>query len=105
MNERSLANPQINGLPTTYHGENWRDTKKSNDDEGGVHSNCTVISHAAYLMTRPSVDETKYESLSTYDLAQLFYKALYGISKSDTNFSEFEMCLPIPLTPCAKLEC
>ena len=93
MNERSLANPQINGLPTTYHGENWRDTKKSNDDEGGVHSNCTVISHAAYLMTQPSVDETKYESLSTYDLAQLFYKALYGISKSDTNFSEFRNVL------------
>lgn len=93
MNERSLANPQINGLPTTYHGENWRDTKKSNDDEGGVHSNCTVISHAAYLMTQPSVDETKYEPLSTYELAQLFYKALYGISKSDTNFSEFRSVL------------
>lgn len=93
MNERSLADPQINGLPTTYHGENWRDTKKSNDDEGGVHSNCTVISHAAYLMTQPSVDETKYEPLSTYELAQLFYKALYGISKSDTNFSEFRSVL------------
>lgn len=93
MNERNLATPQTNGLPVTYCGENWHDTENSKDDHGGVHANSTVISHAAYLMTQPSVDETKYESLSTYDLAQLFYKALYGISKSDTNFSEFRNVL------------
>ena len=44
-------------------------------------------------MTQPSVDETKYEPLSTYDLAQLFYKSLYGISKSDISFSEFRNVL------------
>ena len=99
---RDLANPsnriQLDGktYPIVYHDENWRETENEKVqyfDDGGVHSNCTVISHAAYLMTQPSVDETKYESLSTYELAQLFYKALYGISKSDTNFSEFRNVL------------
>lgn len=93
MNERNLATPQTNGLPVTYCGENWHNTENSENDHGGVHTNSAVISHAAYLMTQPSVDETKYELLSTYELAQLFYKALYGISKSDTNFSEFRSVL------------
>ena len=102
--ERNLADPssvlQGDGLPypTKYKDENWRksqnyDPEAQFSDHGGVHSNCTVISHAAYLMTQPSVDETKYEPLSTYDLAQLFYKSLYGISKSDISFSEFRNVL------------
>lgn len=102
--ERNMIEPassiQGDGLPypVTYHDKNWRETDNYDkedwrSDMGGVHSNCMVISHAAYLMAQPSVDETKYESLSTYDLAQLFYKALYGISKSDTNFSEFRNVL------------
>ena len=102
--ERNLVDPssvlQGAGLPypTSYNDANWRKSKNYDSDapfsdHGGVHSNCTVISHAAYLMTQPSVDETKYEPLSTYELAQLFYKALYGISKSDTNFSEFRSVL------------
>lgn len=102
--ERNLVDPssvlQGDGLPypTSYNDANWRKSKNYDSDapfsdHGGVHSNCTVISRAAYLMTQPSVDETKYEPLSTYELAQLFYKALYGISKSDTNFSEFRSVL------------
>lgn len=102
--ERNLADPssvrQGDGLPypTSYNDANWRKSKNYDpdapfSDHGGVHSNCTVISHAAYLMAQPSVDKTKYEPLSTYELAQLFYKALYGISKSDTNFSEFRSVL------------
>lgn len=102
--ERNLVDPssvrQGDGLPypTSYNDANWRKSKNYDpdapfSDHGGVHSNCTVISHAAYLMAQPSVDKTKYEPLSTYELAQLFYKALYGISKSDTNFSEFRSVL------------
>lgn len=102
--ERNLVDPssvrQGDGLPypTSYNDANWRKSKNYDpdapfSDHGGVHSNCTVISHAAYLMVQPSVDKTKYEPLSTYELAQLFYKALYGISKSDTNFSEFRSVL------------
>ncbi len=102
--ERNLVDPssvlQGDGLPypTSYNDANWRKSKNYDpdapfSDHGGVHSNCTVISHAAYLMEQPSVDKTKYEPLSTYELAQLFYKALYGISKSDTNFSEFRSVL------------
>ena len=102
--ERNLVDPssvrQGDGLPypMSYNDANWRKSKNYDpdapfSDHGGVHSNCTVISHAAYLMAQPSVDKTKYEPLSTYELAQLFYKALYGISKSDTNFSEFRSVL------------
>ena len=102
--DRNMIEPassiQSDGLPypVTYHDKNWREADNYDEnnwrtDKGGVHSNCMVISHATYLMAQPSVDETKYEPLSTYELAQLFYKALYGISKSDTNFSEFRSVL------------
>ena len=102
--ERNLVDPssvlQGDGLPypTSYNDANWRksenyDSDAPFSDHGGVHSNCTVISHAAYLMAQPSVDKTKYEPLSTYDLAQLFYKSLYGISKSNISFSEFRSVL------------
>lgn len=79
--------------PSKYQGKNWMDPAKLSNDHGGVHTNCTVISHAAWLMTQPSADSGKYESLSTYDLAQLFYKALYGITNADITFSEFRSVL------------
>lgn len=79
--------------PTKYQGENWKNPEKLSDDHGGVHTNCMVISHAAWMMTQPSVNTEKYETLSTYDLAQLFYKALYGIANADITFREFRSVL------------
>lgn len=77
--------------PYVYQGKNWADTSLPDEDNdyGGIHTNCTVLSHAAWLMTQPPESKEKYESLTTYDLARLFYKALYGISKADINFKEF----------------
>lgn len=114
--ERNLADPssvlQGDGLPypTKYKDENWRksqnyDPEAQFSDHGGVHSNCTVISHAAYLMTQPSVDETKYEPLSTYDLAQLFTNHYMGFQSLISASVNSVMCLSILLTLCARQEC
>ncbi len=88
---RSLIDPPSgkDSLPKIYHdGERWVDTVDTSEanDRGGVHSNCTVVSHAAYLMA--SGKNTAFSPLSTDEIAELFYSTLY-ILPQDCSFSEF----------------
>ncbi len=77
--------------PTNYKGENWVSTDDTGEanDYGGVHTNNTVISHAAYLMSRGITgDNPNFEALTTEDLAHLFYETLFKLP-SDCTFSQF----------------
>lgn len=49
---RNIADPSVRNNPDFYMGDNWGDTSNPNfdNDNGYVHRNSTVISHAAYLM-------------------------------------------------------
>ena len=92
--DRDLKSPsQSEGgeYPDTYHGSGWKDT---NDewDNGGVHDNSTVISHAAYLMWTGIGGHVAYEALSTKQIAELFYQTLYSLP-ADCTFSEFRTLL------------
>ena len=85
--------------PDYYHGEAWADTtpqynaeNETTNDHGGVHTNCTVISHAAYLMNAGIDGSAAFESLSTEELAHLFYETLYSLP-SDCTFSQFRTLL------------
>ena len=89
---RDLANPNNKKDPATYEGRFWADTSADANDNGGVHTNNTVISHAAYLMARGIDGGSYYEPLSTHQLAQLFYRTLF-ILPSDCDFSEFRSLL------------
>lgn len=60
--------------PTLYQGEGWGDPTCT-FDHGYVHSNTTVISHAAYLMSQ-SIDNTT--------LAELWYRSLYMLPMDAT---------------------
>ncbi len=71
------AGPQ----PSKYKGTHWADTNNSYDD-GGVHINSTVISHAAYLMSKSSGG-----ALSNEELAKLWYRAML-MMPSDCDFAE-----------------
>lgn len=64
---RDLANPHATGMPATL-GE-W---VTSEDDNGGVHANSTIVSHAGYVMatngklSRATVEEIWFRALVYY---------------------------------------
>jgi len=46
---RDLSNPNANTLPDTYHGTNWY---TGTNDNGGVHTNSTVLGYWFYLLSQ-----------------------------------------------------
>lgn len=67
---RNLSNPEAYKYPSKYKGNNWHETYypeyNDDNDRGGVHSNCNVVSHTAYLMWKNGItDKSK--------LAKLFF--------------------------------
>lgn len=73
--------------PDTYMGDGWLDTSSSLDD-GGEHHNSTVLSHAAYEMTRINRKGTL-----TYDqLGELWYRTMLTLP-SDSKFSDVRACI------------
>ncbi len=82
---RSHKKPAVYKDPSIYKGEYWVDTSASSD-HGGVHTNSTVLSHAAYLMAN-GIDGGKTK-ISTELLTKIFYKTFYYLQK-DTTFKQF----------------
>ena len=62
-------------LPRTYKGEHW-----DQDNEG--HHNSTVITAAAYKMIQMPDDTKKYERLSSYQLANLFFYTMKAMDEA-----------------------
>lgn len=83
---RDISSPAKTGYPDIYHGDNWADTTNLNKDHGGIHTNCTVISHAAYLMWY-GIDGDASKKIDTDALAKLWYRAMLTMP-SDCNFAE-----------------
>lgn len=89
---RNMIDPTQNNNPATYQGTHWQDTNNTSRDNGGVHTNNTVISHAAYLMWAGIDGSSNYEGLGTLQLSNLFYSTLPYVP-SDCNFYQFKMLL------------
>ncbi|MBE6824021.1 MAG: hypothetical protein E7513_01610 [Ruminococcaceae bacterium] len=83
--KRSHKKPGDGDAPSSYKGEYWADTS-SLSDRGGVHTNSTVLSHAAYLMAN-GIDGGKTK-ISTELLTKIFYKTFYYLQK-DATFKQF----------------
>lgn len=90
-NDRNIASPNLTLNPSSYKGLYWQSSYLSSDiakemfwDHGGVHQNNTVISHAAYLMTKEADGCT---ALTNSELADLWYKTLF-LLPSNCDFSE-----------------
>ncbi len=89
---RNFANPKAHNYPSKFsehtaycyknghHGCNCGDTKDHNCDNGGVHSNSSIINHAAY-----KIDQNWPTSSHTDELATLFYKSIWYLSPN-SNF-------------------
>lgn len=102
LSDRNLSDPSsmqytMDGVdypyPDTYCGEGW----VSNDfDDGGCHTNSTVLSHAAYLMFC-GIDGTENKKLSLDELASLWYRAML-MMPSDCSFSECRKLVELAAT-------
>lgn len=92
LGNRNMTSPGRSNpaLPDRYLKDHWADTNNPSDtnDHGGVHTNCTVISHAAYLMSTGIGGNPAFESLSTKEIADLFYSTLFVIT-TDCTFEQF----------------
>lgn len=86
---RNLKDPGSTNCPWVYQGKYWEPTvdKGSKNDNGGVHKNSTVISHAAYLMWNGGIDADENKKISNDDLAKIWYRAML-MMPSDCNFLE-----------------
>lgn len=73
---RNMINPLANNYPNKYLGDKWANTAGS--DHGGVHTNCTVISHAAYLMNTTGISDVN-------ELGELWYRSLFYL-QSNASF-------------------
>lgn len=93
-NGRNLVNPLESNDPNFYKGANWVDTSDTDNDHGGVHTNQTVISHAAYLMSTGLDIDNSVEHLTNLQLAKLFHTTSY-VLPSTCTFEEFSKSLYI----------
>lgn len=66
---RDLVDPKKNNNPASYLGDKYRSTNNPNEDNdyGYLHTNSTVISHAAYLMAKGGIPIN--------DLAKIWYNS------------------------------
>lgn len=74
---RNIADPLSRGTPMKYGGDYWKSytmNPSNANDNGGVHINSTVLSHAAYLMSKSGIDNTTLEKL-WYKSMQLGYNS------------------------------
>ena len=79
--EPSLSTEANISHPSKYLGEDWIDTGNTYDN-GGVHINSTVLSHATYLMSTDGGG-----ALEISELEMLWYRAML-MMPSDCNFEE-----------------
>lgn len=84
---RDMVNPEGKQRPVRYKGTYWQDTADLKQDNGGVHINSTVISHAAYLMWNGIDGTNDAKELSENELAELWYRAML-MMPSDCTFAE-----------------
>jgi bacillolysin/thermolysin len=71
---RDLAHPRSSGNPETM-----AEYQETSEDNGGVHLNSTIASHAAYLMSK---------SLSPEELGRVWYRALAHYLHSKAGFAD-----------------
>ena len=82
---RNIQDPASDGLPAKYKDENWGPTWQTGNDNGYVHDNSTVISHAAYLMVSGTGGSAP---IPTETLTKLLYRTILTLP-SNATFSCF----------------
>lgn len=78
---RDLVHPAVHGYPEVYQGQYY--VKNSSTDNGAVHKNSTVLSHAAYLMYN-GINGNQSKRLTSRQLGTLWLTALEKFSSRET---------------------
>lgn len=77
---RSLADPTLFDTPYGPYRDNYASRYTGTEDQGGVHGNSTIFSHAAYLMmTDPATSGITDDTWAT-----VFYHSLYRLGPNAT---------------------
>ncbi len=98
LNCRYILDPTKNYYPE-YYGGKYFVNPNSSDDNGGVHTNNMVISHAAYLMWKNGIKNMEkfaklwYDSMDFYDGTSDFYDVRSNVllSAKNLNMSKSEI--------------
>ncbi len=83
---RNIAEPSKTKNPSEYQGRYWGNTSKKTDN-GYVHKNSTVISHAAYLMAQGGITGNAEKKIDTATLSKLWYRSLF-LLQPDATFAQ-----------------
>lgn len=91
--QRNMVDPSENKYPSKYNGKYFCSTENkldrygnSKNDYGGVHTNNTVLSHAAYLMFN-GIDGNENMKINTEMLSRIWYRALL-LHQSNSTFEQ-----------------
>lgn len=79
--ERNLKNPAATSCPAVYRGENYQSAILA--DNGAVHQNSTVLSHAVYLMWN-GIDGNQYRKIDSQTLGRLLLNAMRSFQMTET---------------------
>lgn len=85
---RNIADPNDTLQPAGLYDSYYIDYTINSFDHGGVHTNSTVISHAAYLMAMKGIGQTELQDLwylslrQGYDAASDFYSVRRNVLKA-----------------------
>ena len=83
---RNLADPHRTNQPAHY-----SELVITVNDNGGIHTNCTIVGHAAYLMTNGgtnSVSRIAVKGMGTANAQRLWYRALTRYTGPSSNFRD-----------------
>lgn len=84
---RDLTNPEAINDPATHYSGNFY---CGDDDNGGVHRNSTVISHAAYLLaTGGELNGCTIPQIQPGQVERVFYRALDKYLITHADFEDF----------------
>jgi hypothetical protein len=108
---RSMSNPKSMNLPAFYKGSFWADTSDIENDNGGVHTNSSVINYLFYLcvngssgdqindfstsynITQPLFDIFVLLKLIYHSYSEAFYLEIFSKINFESNMSQFVSAL------------
>ncbi|PLX05384.1 MAG: hypothetical protein C0594_07590 [Marinilabiliales bacterium] len=92
--ERDLQNPKQKGMPDTYMGQYW--INELSNDNGGIHTNCTVLGHWFYLLSEGGTgvndngDFYHVEGIGIEEASKIIYSTVTNYMTPNTGFEAFK---------------
>ena len=89
---RYIMDPTKDQNPKIYEGKYWEDPKNLSSDNGGVHTNQSVLTYAAYLMTQDD-SLSGLPGIAKEDLEQIWFKSYDFYFTSKPSFDDCRLAV------------